>query len=916
MSKKTVYGASLFLLLGLLTAGCTTEPVPGGSAPGQSGPTITITSPVEGYTSSDGSVTVSGTASDPDGVIGTYLIVDTGAAKKIGTTSFSTNISLSSGAHVLKIYAFDGQANSSATNIRNVSVALSGPDSTPPVLTVTKPSQATTIYSSMIVQVSGTASDDKSGVEGVYLSVNLGAYQKIGTSSFNTNLSFTDGSTNMLKIFAKDISNNSTLTNSYTAIIDFSYISPNWDFETWPEPYFPGKYPSNWTNGIMTNGGWYAVPFTSIDRSTLDSGYGGVGYAVKLEQSSGTPVMWNKYELAVSPGDYIVLRYYAKMFSGAPKVTTYAAFYSGANQTGYIGRMWGATITLDSSWKEVQTVHLIGGGTNYAFLGIEGVFATGVFLADNVTFGVISDLDVSIPNAAITSPVNNYTAGVGTLNVAGTSSDDIAVKTVYAAIGSVTNSTTVSVNNWAIALDTSSLASTNYQLLAWSEDYTGKKSSVASQNITLTNIPFPVVNLVKYDFEGEINRAVYTNSGTSNSIVNSADGSVSYPAGISPTTLDAISDSGWPTDSTWGNYFIFYIYPKTQTISLKKLIFNGFRSATGPATYKIQVNGSDVPGATGSIPLTAGWFTNDLSAFSNMSFIQIKILANAASSGSGTLRIDNITVSGSFNSNNVLPDSANPNVAITAPVNYYTNLAGTIINVTGTSSDDYGVETVYAAIGSVTNYTSVNLNNWAIPINTEVLTGGVYNLSAWSFDYFGKKSSVASRFVVLTNPPGIPEVTLVTYDFTGSVKYATITNSGVSVSICDTVDGTVTWPAGYSPSGTPAMSDNGWPLGTGWTNCFSFTVIANSGKINLTTLEFDAVRSATGPKKQKVQVNGIDFNTGITNLPAFTSNPMFVYTLSSMTNVTNVIKIFANEASGTTGTLRIDNVKLKGKLLP
>jgi hypothetical protein len=914
MSRRTILGSSLLVVLALFAAGCTTEPV-GGNNPAQTGPTITITSPVEGFVSGDGSVTVSGTSADSDGVLGTYLKVDSFTFSNIGTTTFNKILTLAPGAHVLKIYAFDGQANSSATNTRNVSVVIAGPDDTPPVITITKPSQAITVSSSGSFRVYGTVTDDKSGVEGIYLDVNSAGFVKIGTTVFDTNLTLPDGTTNSLKLFAQDISNNCTATNIYTVIIDSSYISPNWDFETWPEPYWPGTYPQNWTNGIMTNGVWWAVSFTSVGQSAPDAGYGGTGYAVVLEENSGIPWMWNKSELAVTTGDYIVIRFYAKMTIGTPKVATYAAFYSGTNQTGYIGRQWGATITLDDTWKEIKSVYQIGAGTNYVFMGIEGYYSTGTFLADNVTFGKVSDLDAGNPSVTITSPANNFSTGVGMVDVTGTSSDDIAVKTVYTAIGSVTNSTTVNTANWSIALDASSIAPNTYQLLAWSEDYTGKKSSVASQNITLTNVPFPTVNLVQYDFEGETSIPNYSNPNTSNSSMESSDGTVTYPAGISPTPLDSISENGWPLDTSWGNYFIFKVIPTNYSINLKNFIFSLSRSSTGPLNYQVEVNGMFVPGASGTVLETWKTITNDLSALSNLSYIVVKICANSATSTFGTFRIDNVTLSGVITTNNIVSDSSNPNIAITAPADNYTNLVGTLVNVTGTSSDDWGVDKVYAVLGTVTNTLSAGLANWVTSFDTSLFSAGDYTLSTWALDYAGKISTLATHSITLTNPPGIPEVTLIQYILDGEINRASYTNSGTSNSIITNIGGTVSYPAGISPTTLDSISANGWPLDSSWTDYFIFNVYPISGLLDLTYLSFNGYRSTTGPKNYKIVVNGVDVSGASGTVP--TSAGWFSNTFSIATNLPYAqIQIFANSASNISGTFRIDNVTLKGKLIP
>ncbi|OHD54854.1 MAG: hypothetical protein A2Y33_15880 [Spirochaetes bacterium GWF1_51_8] len=482
--KRTVLFAALVLTTAFVMIGCSV-PVPGDGDPNQTvtGPTITLTSPAEGFISTNSNVLVSGTSSDADGVLGTYLIIDALAAKKIGTTSFSTNLVLDPGAHVLKIYAYDGQANSSLTNIRNVTVSISGADSTPPVLAVVKPALSSTVYSSNQVNVSGTASDSKSGVEGVYLSVNSGLFVRIGGVTFTTNLSFLNNTTNLLKVYAKDVSNNYSATNSYTAIISIGFTGPNFDFELWT-----GSSPDSWTNSLSNIS---AVNFTTIAQSANGAGYGGTGYAAALSQTAVSyPAIWNITEIPVTPGDQVIVKYYAKMTAGTPRCATFMAFYSGTNQTGYISKYYGATYILDGSWKEVYTVHTIGNGTNYMYAGIEGGSSSfnGTFLVDSMIAGVISDLDSANPVIDTwTTPAESNTQIIGSVGFSGTVSDDVAVKYVYAALGNVTNMAVPATGTFTVNLNYLTTG-TNITLYLWAEDFAGNFSTVLTRTITLTNL--------------------------------------------------------------------------------------------------------------------------------------------------------------------------------------------------------------------------------------------------------------------------------------------------------------------------------------------------------------------------------------------------------------------------------------------
>ncbi|MCX7882861.1 MAG: alpha-amylase family glycosyl hydrolase [Brevinematales bacterium] len=81
-------------------------------------PVVSVTTPTNGQTVLSSSITVSGTATDSlSGVAKIYLSLDEGDfVEASGTTSFSRTFSLTSGSHVLKVYAKDNAHNISATN--------------------------------------------------------------------------------------------------------------------------------------------------------------------------------------------------------------------------------------------------------------------------------------------------------------------------------------------------------------------------------------------------------------------------------------------------------------------------------------------------------------------------------------------------------------------------------------------------------------------------------------------------------------------------------------------------------------------------------------------------------------------------------------------------------------------------------
>ena len=109
-------------------------------------PTLTITSPANGATTSATHPTITWTASDASG-IAYYLIVRDGGSwvqLSSGQTSYTTVMSLADGSHTVTVRAVDNAGNyKDATTVFTVSTASA--DNTAPSLTITSPANGATI---------------------------------------------------------------------------------------------------------------------------------------------------------------------------------------------------------------------------------------------------------------------------------------------------------------------------------------------------------------------------------------------------------------------------------------------------------------------------------------------------------------------------------------------------------------------------------------------------------------------------------------------------------------------------------------------------------------------------------------------------------------------------------------------------
>jgi hypothetical protein len=114
----------------------------------------------------------------------------------------------------------------------------------------------------------------------------------------------------------------------------------------------------------------------------------------------------------------------------------------------------------------------------------------------------------------------------------------------------------------------------------------------------------------------------------------------------------------------------------------------------------------------------------------------------------------------------------------------------------------------------------------------------------------------------------------------------------------------------------PAIIRTSW--GSSFTNndYFNFSVTpTNSSTINLSNLVFDAQRSNTGPNTIEIRSSLDNYASAIASSSSIpTSFGSRSFNLSSLTNISQPLdlRIYGYGASGTTGTLRLDNVQLNG----
>ncbi len=181
-------------------------------------PVITIASPSSSTSFTTATITVSGTASDNEGLDKVEVKVgpDGDWAAVSGTLeSWSTTVTLGMGLNTIYTRANDTSGNSGEAHVDDVSYVVGGSeDTTPPNVSITSPTSGDTFTTSSIT-VSGTAYDYE-GVTKVQVKVGSGGWAYAsGTTVWSKTVTLSQG-LNKIDVIAIDTAGNSSETASIT----------------------------------------------------------------------------------------------------------------------------------------------------------------------------------------------------------------------------------------------------------------------------------------------------------------------------------------------------------------------------------------------------------------------------------------------------------------------------------------------------------------------------------------------------------------------------------------------------------------------------------------------------------------------------------------------------------------------------
>ena len=181
-------------------------------------PTLIVNQPANGTTVYTDHVTVSGSASDSSGI---RSVTVNGVSVTLSNGTFGTTVWLNEGDNSIVVSAVDDSSNLNTKTVTRIVNYVILPDTTPPSITISFPTQGMNIISSdNTIHVTGSATDDT----GIYsISVN-GSVIAVDTSTmpvvFDTIVSLVPGS-NTIVANATDNSTNHN-TNSISVTINYT----------------------------------------------------------------------------------------------------------------------------------------------------------------------------------------------------------------------------------------------------------------------------------------------------------------------------------------------------------------------------------------------------------------------------------------------------------------------------------------------------------------------------------------------------------------------------------------------------------------------------------------------------------------------------------------------------------------------
>ncbi|WP_244239108.1 adventurous gliding motility protein AgmC [Corallococcus carmarthensis] len=802
------------------------------------GPTVAITAPANGSTTTNPNVTVTGTAANATSVTVTFQGTNYPATLSGGSWSVALPGPLANGTYTVTAVSSNGTTNSTqASSTFTVAVPA-------PTVAISTPANGSTVTNPNVT-VTGTATNATS-VTVTFQGTNYPATLSGGSWSVALPGPLADGTYTVTAV-----STNSTGTNSTTATSTFTVDQTP-----------PVVAISTPLDGSTLNTPNVTVTGTSSGASFVTLTFDGASYGPIPVDASGNwsyalpgPLAEDTYTVTATATD-------AAGNESTPDSSTFildltaptVAISSPAN-----GAIIGTdTVTVTGTSTGATSVTLTYGGTNYGPIPVDAsgnwsytlpvtlpegsntVTAVSTDTAGNTSTPATSTftVDLTVPTVAITTPGNGTSVNTGTVTVTGTTTNATSVTLTFdgASYGPIAVDAS---GNWSYALP-GPLAEDTYTVTAVSTNGAGTTSATATSTFTVDLTP-PTVAISTPADGSTIGTDTVTLTGTSTGATSvtltyngtdygpiPVDGAgnwtyqlpVSLPEGsvtVTATATDAAGNESTPDDTT---FTVDLTAPEVDITAPA----NGVTVASGTVT----VTGT----STGATFVTVTFEGADygpiaVDASGNWSYTLPGPLAD------GTYTVTAVATDAAGNestpdSSTFTVDTTAPVVAITTPANGST--VGANVTVTGTAS---GGATSVTVSFQGTNYGPIPVDasgNWSQALPGP-LANGTYTVTAVAVDAVGNTSPTAtSTFTVNTAAP--------TVAITTPANGSTLTNPNVTVTGTAANATTVTVTFQGTNYGPITVTGGSWsqalpgPLANG---SYTVTAVSTNGTTNSST---------------------------------------------------------------------------------
>lgn len=484
-------------------------------------PSVSITSPANGAMVSGTTITVAGTASvdSPNSISEVHISangmpyseVDSYHVVGQSVNWTKDNVSLNNGANIIKAKVI---ANNDKTNTTEISITKDG---VAPTITVSSPYNNQS-FTNTTITVSGTASDNLSGVSAVYLAVNDNGYSAVdGTTTWSRQITLADGS-HALKLYAKDGAGN----DSFVQTINIS-ISSGGGGDTNGPTVVLSTPTSNGTvsdatvlvSGTASDDSGVIGVYVALDSTSFETATGTTNWSKSLTVTYGAHIIKiyavdSKGNVSAtmevpitrqSTGEWITIHYDNANSWTTPMMHWGFGYYLDVSDMASTGTdAFGSYYEVDWSGSTETELNACFNNNNSTWDGDDravskpGSFPSEVWIkANDATVYTENPNDIIPPTVSLTSPVNGATLE-GTVTINANASDNVGVSKVEFYYGVVKIGEDTSLP-YSIDWNTLGVADGSYSLTAKAFDGANNSATSTPVNVTTDNTnALPIAN--------------------------------------------------------------------------------------------------------------------------------------------------------------------------------------------------------------------------------------------------------------------------------------------------------------------------------------------------------------------------------------------------------------------------------------